>query len=645
MKLAKGFRGRYFSLAAIAATVSCINLQAVENSVQSHEQRIAQTTEREIDDDVEELEDIVVESALPSSSKLKNLTSDVTVITSEELEEKHYNSVVEALKSQADIQITQYGGPGQASSFTMRGMHAKYVLVMIDGIRVNDPSNPSGYAQLEHLSLGDVDRIEIVKGSQSGVWGADAAAGVINIVTKQSRKGLHLSGGLMAGSHTTHRGDIALSYATDRFDVKAGFDGLKTDGYPPKTDSNFDAADIERTYFAKAGINFSSDTRLEGSYRKIVSDTEYEATRYAPPTYAPQPYKAAAESDLDFYRAKLTHRWRDFDFALYGNGSEFERTYHEDQENLYKGKEYEGGLKGRYDYGEGTLDLGYTHRESKMDQIAGNSVDEKVKNNAVYGAIVHRMLNDRFIANVTFRYDDYDKYEDKTTGKVGLKYLLPFAKDAFVAANAGNGYRVPSLFERFGGAWNTEANPDLDPEKTASYDVSAGAWGFSVTYFYNEIDDLIQWQSGATWMDPSRYENVPGKSKIQGVDISYRRAFETIPSSLSVAYTYTDAKDADDQRLLNTPRHRATAGYTLYPSDRLSLGLDVEYAKDYLSYGYPQNRQMGEYIVWNAVVNYGFEEYGGVYLKVVNLFDEEYQLVDGYNTEEQSVYAGWRFSY
>ena len=183
MRLAKGFKGRYFSLAAIAATVSCVNLQAVENSVQSHERHIAQSTEKETDEDIEALEEIVVESALPSSSKLKNLTSDVTVITSEELEEHHYSSVAEALKSQADIQISQYGGPGQAASFTMRGMHAKYVLVMIDGVRVNDPSNPSGYAQIEHLSLGDVDRIEIVKGSQSGVWGADAAAGVVNIVT------------------------------------------------------------------------------------------------------------------------------------------------------------------------------------------------------------------------------------------------------------------------------------------------------------------------------------------------------------------------------------------------------------------------------------------------------------------------------
>ena len=522
-------------------------------------------------------------------------------------------------------------------------MDAKYVLVLIDGVRVNDPSNPGGYAALERLSLADVKQIEIIKGAQSGVWGADAAGGVINIVTRGTRRGFHADGELMGGSYTTQKGALSLSYATDRYDLKAGFDGTKSDGFPPTVTSDFDARDIERTYYAQAGVNLGESTRVEGNYRKITSDTQYQAFDYATFT----PYKAHTTADEDFYTARLMHSWEAFDVTLYGNGSDFTRKYYETTPSKYVGHEYEGGLKGAWHYAQGQVDVGYVYRESKMDEIAGATVNESMKDNGLYASLVHRMLQEKMVVNLAFRFDNYDAYDDKATGKVGFKYFLPWGEGAYVGANVGNGYRVPTLFERFGyQGWFVAGNPDLQPEDVTSYDATLALYGVSATYFYNDITNLITGLYDPTTFQ-TRYVNVDGTSTVQGVDLRYRKAFEAIRTTLDLGYTYTDAKDAQKRRLLKRPRHSATAGVTFRPTETFSANVNAEYAADYLDVDFNTyaTKQMGEYIVWNAVFNYGLADKGGVYLKLNNIFDEKYQLADGYNTEGQSVYVGWRFHY
>ncbi|WP_353662294.1 TonB-dependent receptor plug domain-containing protein [Hydrogenimonas sp. SS33] len=639
MKIAKGFKGRYFSLAAIAATVGCVNLQATESRTVAHEQQIVQQDRSDIDEETESLEDIVVESALPSSSPLKNITSDISVITSEELQQRHYRNLLEALKGQTSLFVTQNGGPGQSSGFFLHGMGAENVLVLIDGIRVNDPTSTKGQAELEHLRLADVKQIEVVKGAQSGVWGADAAGGVINIVTKRAKKGLHFSGHLAGGSYLTHEGSLIASYGSEKFTLKAGFDGYKTDGFAPKTTSTFDAGDTERTYLAALTLRPTDTTRISGNYRQVVSDFDYEGFNAS--TF--QPEKQHGSADLKFYNLKADQTIGAFTVTGYGWGSRFERVY---DGNAYKGNEYEGGLKGRFSLAGGSYNIGVSHRRSKMDKSYGADFDGKVRDNAAYGSFVQPVLEGRLVANAALRYDNYDAYDDKTTGKVGLKAL--FFDGAGIAANVGTGYRVPSLYERYGDGAYTLSNDSLKPESTTTYDARIFGYGAKIGYFYNETTDLIDYVPGANY-GPGRYENVEGKSKIQGVEVAYERAIDAIDSVLKLSYDYLDAKDQNDKRLLRRPRHRVGASWSLFPTEKLDVTLDMQYAADYLDVHYegytPKTVQMGEYIVFNAVINYGTPRYGGFYLKINNLFDEGYQIVDGYNTEGQSLYAGWRFVY
>ena len=171
---------------AVACTLAANSLFAVENK---------------------DLGTITVSSATKSEQSIKDVTSNIKVITGVELEEKHVTNAVEALNLVSGISFTSNGGIGKAASVNVRGFDSKKVLVLIDGIRYNDHTGTSG-ARFEHLMVSDIEKIEIVKGAQSGVWGADATAGVINIITKSVKKGLHGSVNLETGRRSKQHSSV-----------------------------------------------------------------------------------------------------------------------------------------------------------------------------------------------------------------------------------------------------------------------------------------------------------------------------------------------------------------------------------------------------------------------------------------------------
>ncbi|MGC9351574.1 MAG: TonB-dependent receptor, partial [Sulfurovum sp.] len=138
-----------------------------------------------------ELEPITIVSANKSAQSIENTTSNVSVITAEEIEANGYQTVAEALSSVAGITFSQSGGMGTQTSLFLRGMKTEKILVLLDGISLNNPSSTDGQAFFEHISLDNIEQIEVIKGGTSSIWGADASAGVINIITKKAPEGVH----------------------------------------------------------------------------------------------------------------------------------------------------------------------------------------------------------------------------------------------------------------------------------------------------------------------------------------------------------------------------------------------------------------------------------------------------------------------
>ncbi|MHB9015463.1 MAG: TonB-dependent receptor, partial [Sulfurovum sp.] len=159
------------------------------------------------------LEDIMVTSTNKTPTSIEKTTANITVITAKEIETHGYLTVAEAIKSTAGITVSQSGGIGQQSSFFVRGADSGKVLVLLDGMRLNDPSTTNGTALLDSLITSNIAQIEIVKGASGSIWGPNASAGVINIITKENAEaGVHGYAGLTVGSYGTLGEEAQLSY-------------------------------------------------------------------------------------------------------------------------------------------------------------------------------------------------------------------------------------------------------------------------------------------------------------------------------------------------------------------------------------------------------------------------------------------------
>ncbi|MDX9961951.1 MAG: TonB-dependent receptor plug domain-containing protein, partial [Aliarcobacter sp.] len=218
----------------------------------------------------QELESITVTSATKTSQSIKDVTSNIDVITSEEIEARHFTTVVEALNTIPGVSFTSSGGIGQQTSVRIRGMKSGKTLVLIDGIRYNDPTGEG--ASFEHLMIGDIERIEVIKGAQSSVWGADASAGVINIITKNAKEGTHGSIAVEYGSFDTKKVNATISHKEKNFDAKLNVSRLDSDGFSAMAPKDKDLGDFEDDGYEntsadlKLGYNFNDSNKISASY-------------------------------------------------------------------------------------------------------------------------------------------------------------------------------------------------------------------------------------------------------------------------------------------------------------------------------------------------------------------------------------------
>lgn len=229
----------------------------------------------------QELSSITVTSATKSEQSIQDVTSNVEVITKEELEEKHFTTVSEALSSLAGITFVRTGGLGNTESLLLRGFGSAYTVVLIDGVKYTDPTNSSG-AHIQHLLVNDIEKIEVVKGAQSGIWGANAAAGVINIITKKSSNGLNINTNLEYGSFNTKKVLASASYARDNYYVNLSASSLTSDGHtsqaPYGEDINkYEDDDYEnKSMYLKFGYKFDENNEIDLAYNRTESETSYD---------------------------------------------------------------------------------------------------------------------------------------------------------------------------------------------------------------------------------------------------------------------------------------------------------------------------------------------------------------------------------
>ncbi|MDD2828761.1 MAG: TonB-dependent receptor [Sulfuricurvum sp.] len=569
-----------------------------------------------------QLEPIVV-SASKSEQPLKEITANIDVITADELEERHITSVIDALKTLSNIPIAQNGGIGETSSFFLRGFSSENAVVLVDGIRYNDPTTPKGQSQLEHLMVNDVERIEILKGAQSGVWGANAVAGVINIITKKATEKLSIATSTEYGSYATTKLGANISQKIGNLSYYFGASQIKTNGFSSNVPKGKNPEDYEgdgyknETVNSKISYDVTSSDTLHAQANFIDALSQYDA-------YA-QPNSEANEIHQINRLGSLSyeHRFNQEDSlsATYSISS-FDKKDPLGYTKAFIGTNKEGSIQGNYHYMPNAfLVIGGNVLHTK-DTVSANELNSK----GVFLTNTNRL--DNLVLTESIRHDSYDTFADKTTGKIGAKYN--FTEEIALSSNYGTAYRTPSLFELYASFYG---NPNLQPETTKSFDITGSYKHLSATYYNNLVDNLIG-SNPSTYV----YEQVSGKSRLKGYELSYKNTI-TSDLVLDLGYNRLWAKNQNNQELQRRSKDTLRSTLDYYGISKLHIGFNAHYIGTRYD-DIAQTKQTGRYTLWGAVVNYDATESLSFYLKGDNLSDKLYQEVDGYGTAGRTLYVG-----
>ena len=592
------------------------------------------------------LEPITVTTATKSTQSIKDLTSNVEIITKEEIEEKHFTTVSEALSTLSGVGVTGNGGLGNSSNVYLRGMESKRVLVLIDGIRYNDVTSASG-APFEHLMMNDIEQIEVVKGAQSGIWGADASAGVINIITKSSKTGTHGDALVEYGSFNTKKYGMNLSHRTDKFYLKGAISETDTDGYSSfvakKNTANYgkrgDELYLEKdgyqniTGSVKAGYNFNDSNKIDLSHTIIDADGNFDNT-------TSDSLNTTSTKD-NFSILSFENRNSFATTELYGKKSVFDRIYYypaTDSKTDFDGEVKEYGVKSNIPYlNENSfviLGADYKNFEHK------NAIGEDYSNDGIFLTNSNKFF-DKTTFTQSVRTDNYDKFEDKKTGKIGIKQEI--IEDLSISSNYGTAYNVPTLYNLY----SQYGNKDLIPENTKGYDVSIAYLGFSATYFDNKVKDMIDYYDPTprnTRNNDAKYINSKGESDLDGYELAYKQnVLEDL--IFNVNHTHLIARSSDGLDLSRRAKRESGFGVDYYGINRFHFNINGSYIGDRYDGANKTGASTGNYTVWNSVVNYEINKTFSTYIKLDNLFDKYYQTIDGYATAERSGYLGFKASF
>lgn len=561
---------------------------------------------------------LVSVSRIPVTESMSG--SSVTVIQEKELEQA--GTVISALERVPGVEVVQTGGVGTVATVFIRGAESDQTLVLIDGVRAND--NTSGLFDLSNLEPTNIERIEVVRGAQSVIYGSEAMGGVINVITKKSGDASSVT--LEGGSFGSYRGTASL--ASDIGSLAASF--RKTDGFSAADDSESDGyenfsisggTDLDISDNANVQISaryYDGDVEVDGFDFLVgpVDDLNFEqetellglSTRFS------NQFSDAFSSSvaLGFIQNELTGSDPDTEFNNFSIDSESFTVSNVNQLEV-----------GRF----GMTAFGYEFQ----------SLDGKNESNFDDSREVHGFFAEHLIevySGTTFssglRHEVNTDYSDETSFRGSLVSKIDSVK---VFANFSTGFRAPSFNEL---AFPGFGNENLETEKNISFDLGVDAEIVGATFFWQDFEDLIS-------SDPVTFQAV----NIQEARSFGFETFLAIPICVGakgdITYTFLDTKDKDSGRILpRRPRHKARFSLDLTFTEGLKLSPEVILVNSRRD---SDQKRLDNYVLVNLYGNYNLLETYDIFLRVINLFDEDYQEVGGFSSSGFAAYGGVKLTF
>ncbi|UMA65738.1 TonB-dependent receptor [Roseivivax marinus] len=574
-------------------------------------------------------------TANAAPTALSETGATVEVVETQDLETAPDLSLSDYLDTLPGVSTTQNGGLGTVGSVRLRGLPPRYVPVVIDGIDVTDPTGPQVQYDWGNLTVAGVNRVEVLKGSQSALYGSEAIGGVVSVTTARApaSAGTEGSVSLEAGSYDTRRGSLSLGAATDRAGIALSFSRVVTDGFSAVEADGYDEDDGyegSRLSF-DAYVDVTPDVRLGLSGFGLNAEGEYDAT------YGADPEDGTSETETRAIRAYAEVTTGPVDHLFEATRYRTDRTTSANGfESSFEGERETVSYRGSWIATDAvTLSFGAERTEESAE-----SAPEDVTTRAVYAEALWTATPDLDLS-LALRHDDHSEFGGETTARAAAAWR--FGDGMTLRGVLGSGFRAPSLYELYNPDYG---NTGLDPESSRSAEIglqkdfTSGAT-VRATAFYTEIDDLIGFEF------PAGYIQTPGTSVTQGLELA---ASTPLGDRLSLRgnFTYTDARDQNDDPLANVPRYDLNLALDAAITPKLTGTLQVRHAADFPDVNNATFTGLSEvdaFTVVNAQAAYQVREGVEAYLRIENLGGVEYQRVPDYATSDRAAYFGVRASF
>jgi len=570
---------------------------------------------------------------------INDVLASVEVIDRAEIESSNVRDLPTLLGTQVGFQVNSNGGFGQNAGVSLRGTGSGDTLILIDGVRTG--SATLGQKALSNVPLNSIERIEIIKGSRAAVYGSDALAGVINIITRESDN-LSLSATLGSDAYQDYQvaGSVKSGDVTTAFN--AGFE--KTDGFDVLQGVAPDEDGYENKNLGFK-VNYSDalygDFKLLGQYSEGYAD--YDSS------FSP------ADSSLErseFKNYQLSAGWH----------KNYTNQMHSVDIAVSTDDSHDISSFGISDFITKRVQLDYTGQYNLSDvlnisgginwyndDVSHSTTQYDVQERDVLAVFVGAYYNtDKVLANLTLRQDDDEQFGDETTYTAAAGYHL--SDDATVRISQSTGFKAPTFndlyFPAFPG-FPPSSNSELEPEKSLNREIGLNVdfdiAQVDVAIFRNDIEDKIS-------LDTNFFPVNVSEARYEGIEFSLSQQFFGFDSNLNFAYL--SAEDRETGAELRNVAKRTFNWEVARQFGAFDASLDMQYRSDRQG----AVTRLGSYTLWNLAGNYQVNEHIEVSLRVENLFDKEYNAVDAnadfttgevyyYNTPERRFFAGASYQF
>ena len=559
---------------------------------------------------------------------VEHVGDDVDIITQEEIKKYGFTSIADVLKYVAGVHISSNGGWGKQISVFMLGLDSRDILVLVDGVPVNDPSNPNGAANFEWLDLSNVERIEVLKGSQSSIYGSEAVAGVINIITSKPNKD-ELSVNLEAGKYQTFKERVYTAKVFREGFVAFSGENFKTLGFSASSENagqyynsdhdpyHYTTSSFSIGYSPSESFRFTGNFFLKGGY------TDYDQGR----------------TDYDKYfanfRVELIQS-ENLIWELKFSNNEEERK--ESWGGYFKGTTRYVTLSPTYYINENTfLKTGMSYRYEIANTSSFSTPGVKryfIRSLFMEG---HTRFYDLFLTGAV-RIDEHEKFGSHGTYKLSAAYNF-LDSGTTLKAQYGTGFKAPTLNQLYGLYTFYQGNPNLEPEESEGWILGINQrlllvpGQFAFNYFKNHVWSII---SPIFDSNTGKYVYMnSGKVITEGTELKLDMY---IFKNLQVFGTYTHLRVSSESvaAKLKKPKYSYNVGFnTNY--QKLKFSLWVEHYSHREDIG---GQELPSFTTYNCYASYQLNDRVNFYLKGVNLTDKDYELAYGYNTMGRAFFAG-----